>query len=133
MQSLSIIGYLTADPEKRSTPNGINVTTFTVGVTRSRKNPNGDRESDFFRVTAWRATADYCANYLAKGSRVYVRGELTVRQYQGRDGQLRTQLEINAEAVENLTERKAEVKRTSSQPNLDDFEDISSDDLPFGR
>ena len=133
MTNISIIGYITADPEKRSTPNGINVTTFTVGVTRSRKNPNGDRESDFFRVTAWRATADYCANYLAKGSRVYVRGELTVRQYQGRDGQLRTQLEINAEAVENLTERKAEVKRTSSQPNLDDFEDISSDDLPFGR
>ena len=133
MNSISIIGYLTADPEKRSTPTGINAATFTVGVTRSRKNPNGDRESDFFRVTAWRATADYCANYLAKGSRVYVRGELTVRQYQGRDGQLRTQLEINAEAVENLTERKAEVKRTSSQPNLDDFEDISSDDLPFGR
>lgn len=133
MNSISIIGYLTADPEKRSTPNGINVTTFTVGVTRSRKNENGDRESDFFRVTAWRATADYCANYLAKGSRVYVRGELTVRQYNGRDGHLRTQLEINAEAIENLTERKAEVKRTSSQPNLDDFEDISSDDLPFGR
>lgn len=133
MNSISIIGYLTADPEKRSTPNGINVTTFTVGVTRSRKNENGDRESDFFRVTAWRATADYCANYLAKGSRVYVRGELTVRQYNGRDGHLRTQLEINAEAVENLTEKKAEVKRTSNQPNLDDFEDISSDDLPFGR
>lgn len=133
MTSISIIGYLTADPEKRSTPNGINVTTFTVGVTRSRKNENGDRESDFFRVTAWRATADYCANYLAKGSRVYVRGELTVRQYNGRDGHLRTQLEINAEAVENLTERKAEVKRTSNQPNLDDFADISSDDLPFGR
>lgn len=133
MTNISIIGYLTADPEKRSTPNGINVTTFTVGVTRSRKNENGDRESDFFRVTAWRATADYCANYLAKGSRVYVRGELTVRQYQGRDGQLRTQLEINAEAVENLTEKKAEVKRTSNQPNLNDFEDISSDDLPFGR
>ena len=133
MTNISIIGYLTADPEKRSTPNGINVTTFTVGVTRSRKNENGDRESDFFRVTAWRATADYCANYLAKGSRVYVRGELTVRQYNGRDGHLRTQLEINAEAIENLTERKAEVKRTSNQPNLDDFEDISSDDLPFGR
>ena len=133
MTNISIIGYLTADPEKRSTPNGINVTTFTVGVTRSRKNENGDRESDFFRVTAWRATADYCANYLAKGSRVYVRGELTVRQYNGRDGHLRTQLEINAEAVENLTEKKAEVKRTSNQPNLNDFEDISSDDLPFGR
>ena len=133
MNSITIIGYITADPEKRTTATGINATTFTVGVTRSRKNPDGDRESDFFRVTTWRATADYCANYLTKGSRVFVRGELTPRQYQGKDGRLRTSLEINAEAVENLTERKVEVKSVSSQPNLDEFEDISSDDLPFGR
>lgn len=132
MNSITIIGFLTADPEKRSTPTGITAATFTVGVTRSRKNPDGDRESDFFRVTAWRATADYCASYLSKGSRVYVRGELTPRQFQGKDGKLRTQLEINAEAVENLTERK-EVKKTATQPSIDEFEDISSDDLPFGR
>lgn len=131
MNTISIIGYLTADPEKRSTPTGINAATFTVGVTRSRKNPDGERESDFFRVTTWRATADYCASYLAKGSRVYVRGELTPRQYQGKDGRLRISLEINAEAVENLTERKAETKPTSNQPN--EWQDISSDDLPFGR
>lgn len=129
MNSISIIGYLTADPEKRTTPTGINATTFTVGVTRSRKNENGERESDFFRVTTWRATADYCANYLSKGSRVFVRGELAPRQYQGKDGRLRTSLEINAEAVENLTEKPKQI----SKPNIDEFEDISSDDLPFGR
>lgn len=129
MNSISIIGYLTADPEKRALPSGINATTFTVGVTRSRKNPDGDRESDFFRVTTWRATADYCAAYLAKGSRVFVRGELTPRQYQGKDGRLHTSLEINAEAVENLTEKT----KQTAKPNLDEFEDISSDDLPFGR
>lgn len=129
MNTISIIGYLTADPEKRSTPTGINAATFTVGVTRSRKNPDGDRESDFFRVTTWRATADYCASYLTKGSRVYVRGELTPRQYQGKDGRLRISLEINAEAVENLTEKT----KQTAKPNLDEFEDISSDDLPFGR
>ena len=130
MNSLSIIGYLTADPEKRALPSGITATTFTVGVTRSRKNPDGDRESDFFRVTTWRATADYCANYLAKGSRVYVRGELTPRQYQGKDGRLHTSLEINAEAVENLTEKKQEPKQ---EKPVSEWDDISSDDLPFGR
>ena len=128
MNSITIIGYLTADPEKRSTPNGINAATFTVGVTRSRKNPDGDRESDFFRVTAWRATADYCASYLAKGSRVYVRGELTPRQFQGKDGRLRTSLEINAEAVENLTEKP---KKTSTRPDMSEFADITSKDIPF--
>lgn len=133
MNSLSIIGYLTADPEKRALPSGITATTFTVGVTRSRKNPDGDRESDFFRVATWRATAEYCATYLAKGSRVFVRGELIPRQYQGKDGRLHTSLEINAEAVENLTEKKAEAKRTSEQPKVDEWADISSDDLPFGR
>lgn len=129
MNSISIIGWVTADPEKRATPTGITCTTFTVGVTRSHKNPDGDRESDFFRVTTWRATADYCANYLSKGSRVFVRGELTPRQFQGKDGRLRMQLEINAEAVENLTEKPKQTQK----PNLDEFEDISSDDLPFGR
>lgn len=132
MQYISFTGYLTADPDKRSTPSGINATTFTVGVARSRKNEHGDRESDFYRVTAWRAAADYCAQYLAKGSRVYVRGELTPRTYEGRDGKTRVSLEVNAEAVENLTEKPKQPK-PSEKPDFNDFDDISSDDLPFGR
>lgn len=130
MNSISIIGYLTADPEKRATPTGINATTFTVGVTRSRKNENGERESDFFRINTWRQTAEFCGKYLTKGSRVAVTGEVNLNSYKGKDGQTRYSLDVQADHVENLTERKAETKPTSNQPN--EWQDISSKDLPWG-
>ena len=68
MNQLYIIGYLTADPTTRATSTGKTVTTFTMGVTRSRKDANGDRQSDFFRITTWGATADFCGKYLKKGA-----------------------------------------------------------------
>ena len=129
MQSIEFIGHLVADPTPKTTPNGVNVTSFTVAVTRMSKNANGDRVSDFFRVNAWRQQADFCAKYLTKGSKVYVRGELQPIIYDGRDGKARLDLSVQADRVENLTEKPKETPK----PNLDEFEDISSDDLPFGR
>lgn len=130
MNKAFLIGYLTADPTTRSTPNGVTVCTFTIGVTRSRKDMNGDRVSDFFRVNAWGATADFCGKYLKKGSRVAVTGELNMNSYKGKDGQTRYSLDVQADHVENLSEKKAETKSTSDQPN--EWQDISSKDLPWG-
>lgn len=128
MQFITFTGHLTADPTARATSNGTSVCTFTVGVTRSRKNSNGDRESDFFRVTVWRQQADFCAKYLTKGSKVLVRGELEPSIFEGKDGRARLSLDVQAEAVEILSEKQKERKK-----DLDGFTDISSDDLPFGR
>lgn len=133
MNQLYIIGFLTADPTTRATSSGKSVTTFTVGVTRSRKDTNGDRVSDFFRVNAWGATADYCGKYLNKGSRVAVIGELTPSTYEGKDGKTRFSLDVQADRVENLTEKNAETKQTSKQPKTDEWADISSKDLPWGE
>ena len=130
MNQLYIIGYLTADPTTRATNTGKTVTTFTVGVTRSRKDANGDRVSDFFRVNAWGATADFCGKYLAKGSRVAVIGELNLNSYEGKDGKTRYSLDVQADKVENLTEKKQEPKQ---EKPVSEWDDISSDDLPFGR
>ena len=130
MQFISFTGHLTADPTLRATNNGTTVCTFTVGVTRSKKNAAGDKESDFFRVNTWRQTADFCGKYLKKGSRVAVTGELNLNSYKGKDGQTRYSLDVQADHVENLTEKKAETKSTSDQPN--EWQDISSKDLPWG-
>ena len=130
MNQLYIIGYLTADPTTRATSTGKTVTTFTVGVTRSRKDMNGDRVSDFFRVNAWGSTADFCGKYLAKGSRVAVTGELNLNSYEGKDGKTRYSLDVQAYKVENLTEKKQEPKQ---EKPVSEWDDISSDDLPFGR
>lgn len=128
MNSIVLIGHLTADPTARSTNNGTSVTSFTVGVTRSHKNQNGDRESDFFRVTAWRQQADFCSKYLTKGMKVFVRGELQPSIFEGKDGKARLSLDVQADAVEILIEKQKEQKK-----DLEGFTDISSDDLPFGR
>jgi single-strand DNA-binding protein len=130
MNQLYIIGYLTADSTTRATSTGKTVTTFTVGVTRSRKDANGDRVSDFFRVNAWGATADFCGRYLTKGSRVAVIGELTPSTYEGKDGKTRFSLDVQADKVENLTEKKQEPEK---EKPVSEWDDISSDDLPFGR
>lgn len=130
MNQLTIIGYLTADPTTRATSTGKTVTTFTMGVTRSRKDANGDRVSDFFRVNAWGATADFCGKYLSKGSRVAVIGELNLNSYEGKDGKTRYSLDVQADKVENLTDKKQEPKQ---EKPVSEWDDISSDDLPFGR
>ena len=129
MNQIVLIGHLTADPTTRATSNGVTVCSFTIGVTRSRKDQNGERVSDFFRINTWRQTADFCGKYLTKGSRVAVTGEVNLNSYKGKDGQTRYSLDVQADHVENLTEKKAETKSTSDQPN--EWQDISSDDLPW--
>lgn len=128
MQFISFTGHLTAGPTARATNNGTSVTSFTVGVTRSHRNQNGDRESDFFRVTAWRQQAEFCSKYLTKGMKVFVRGELQPSIFEGKDGKARLSLDVQADAVEILSEKQKEQKK-----ELEGFTDISSDDLPFGR
>lgn len=131
MQSIEFIGHLVADPTAKTTPNGTNVTSFTVGVTRAYKNAAGDKVSDFFRVNAWRQQADYAAKYLSKGMRVYVRGELQPVVFEGKDGKSRLDLSVQADRIEALGEKKAETKPTSNQPKVDEWADITSKDIPF--
>ena len=132
MNQIVLIGHLTADPTTRATPNGVTVCSFTIGVTRSRKDANGEKQSDFFRINTWRQTADFCGKYLAKGSKVVVTGEVNLNSFKGKDGNLRYSLDVQADHVENLTEKKAETKPTSNQPKVDEWQDISSKDLPWG-
>lgn len=131
MNCIIITGYLTADPTTRATPNGVTVCSFTIGVTRSRKDANGEKQSDFFRINTWRQTADFCGKYLTKGSKVVVTGELNLNSFKGKDGNLRYSLDVQADHVENLTEKPKEQKPT--QPKVDEWQDISSKDLPWGE
>ncbi len=103
MNKLTIIGNLTADPELRTIPSGVSVCTFTVAV--NRRGNKEDRQTDFFRVAAWRQLGETCSRYLSKGRKVCVIGEVTARAYEGKDGTLRASLEVTADEVEFLTPR----------------------------
>jgi single-strand DNA-binding protein len=103
-----IIGNLGADPEMRYTPNGRPVTQFNVAVNQSTKNQQTGEwveATDWFRVTVWGDRAERTAEQFRKGNRVFVEGRFKTREFEGRDGQKRTSLEITADSVVNLEKR----------------------------
>jgi single-strand DNA-binding protein len=86
-----IIGNLGRDPEMRYTPSGQAVTQFTVAVNRNYKDSQGERqeETEWFRVVAWGQQAEFAAEYLRKGAKVFIEGRIQTRQWEGQDGQKR--------------------------------------------
>ena len=139
MNKITLIGNLTHDPEVRSTPSGVTVCTFTIAVNRRFANQGGERQTDFFRINAWRQLGDTCARYLAKGRKVAVVGELPARMYEAKDGTTRMSLDVSADEVEFLTPKAADdngsgysaPRPQASAQDLAGFTDINSDDLPF--
>lgn len=133
-----LIGRLTKDPELRYTPNGTGVATFTLAVDRPFSN-NGQKETDFISIVAWRQTAEACANYLRKGRLTAVEGRIQTRNYENNEGKRVYVTEVVADNVRFL--EKSETSNQSQQqeppPNKDPFAgdskpiDISDDDLPF--
>lgn len=103
-----IIGNLGADPEMRYTPNGRPVTQFNVAVNQSTKNQQTNEwveATDWFRVSVWGDRAERAAESLRKGNRVFIDGRFRTREFEGRDGQKRTSLEITADNVVSLEKR----------------------------
>ena len=129
MNKLTIIGNITRDPELRTTPNGVNVCSFSVAVKRKNRR-DGDPEADFFEVTAWRERGEQCAKYLSKGSKVCVIGSVSVETYTAHDGTTRAKLKVTADEVEFLSSRQSEQKVDQGSG----FQDVTAsvdEDLPF--
>ena len=138
-------GRLTADPELKTTANGIVVTSFSIAVNRRpAKSTDGQasQQSDFFNCTAWRSTAEFISRYFRKGQNIGLNGSIQTRTYQDKDtGKNRTAFEVvinNAYFVEN---KKAEEPQNNPylppvqtpEAQLEDFSNISDEtgDLPF--
>lgn len=103
-----IIGNLGSDPEMRYTPSNRAVTQFNVAVNQSTKNQQTGEwveETDWFRVSVWGERGERIAEQLRKGNKVFVEGRFRTREFDGRDGQKRTALEITADSVVNLEKR----------------------------
>jgi single-strand DNA-binding protein len=108
-----LIGRLTRDPEMRYTPSGAAVTNFSIATNRYGKDANGERKefADFHNVVAWnqgnRNLAELCAQFLRKGSMVYVEGRLSTRSWEGQDGQKKSRTEIVVTDVEFLESKRS--------------------------
>ena len=101
MNTITVVGNLTRDPELRYTPTGQAVVKFGIAVNRFYTNRNGERveQTDFFNVNAWRSVAVNVAESLTTGARVLVTGRLQARNWETEDGQKRSAVEIEAEEV----------------------------------
>ena len=129
MNKVILIGNVCADPTMSSTPAGVTVCTFSVAADRRFKDAHGEKQTDFFRVQAWRQLGDVCGKYVKKGMKVGVIGELQARTYEAKDGTTRMSLDVNADEVEFMSRAEEKPAEKPADPNT--FDDISSDDLPF--
>ncbi len=107
MNKVFLIGNLTRDPELTETAGGVSVCHFAIAVNRSYTSADGERQTDFFNVTAWRGLADNIARFTKKGNKVAVTGSIQIRNYEDNQGQRRTAVDVIAQDVEFLTSKSA--------------------------
>jgi single-strand DNA-binding protein len=148
LSKIILIGNLGKDPEMKYTQQGTPVTSFNVAVGRVSKSADGQNkeETDWYRVSAWRKLAEITNEFLRKGSKVYVEGRLSTREWQTQEGQTRTSLEVDATEVIMLdTKAQSEAMGRSgngdergpvgggrpSGGRYDDEGDTDPDDIPF--
>lgn len=99
LNKVFIIGNLTRDPELKSLPSGIQVTSFSVATNRVWKDKNGAKQEavDYHNIVVFGRQADVAAQYLKKGSSLYIEGRLQTRSWDGQDGKKNYRTEIIAD------------------------------------
>ena len=154
---VAIMGRLVADPELRTTPAGHSVCSFRIACDRSYVQQGQERQADFIDIVAWRQQADFVSKYFRKGSMIAVEGSLQTRNYQDKNGNNRTAVEVVANNISfagaktadkpaaasydqqtrNPHVQQAKATQNAPQPaytqgSMDDFAVINDDDdLPF--
>ena len=127
LNSVVLMGRLTADPELKTTVSDISVTTFTLAVERNYSNKqNSEKIKDFIDIVAWRSTADFVCRYFKKGQLRAVQGSIQVRSYEDKDGKKRRVYEVQADQV-----FFADKKANEESGYNGGYTPVPDDDLPF--
>ncbi len=100
LNHIVLMGRLTRDPELRYTGSNIPVASFSIAVDRDfGRGENGEKQTDFIDVVAWRQTGEFVSKYFQKGSMAVVSGRLQIRDWTDRDGNKRRSAEVVADNV----------------------------------
>ena len=95
LNKVVLAGRITADPELKQTPSGVSVLSFTIAVNRRfSRNEQGEQQTDFISMVAWRQTAEFISKYFRKGSAICVTGSIQTRKWQDNQGQNRYATEV---------------------------------------
>jgi single-strand DNA-binding protein len=126
-----LIGNLTKDVELRYTPSGVPVAKLRIAANNPYTSSSGESRDEtlFINIVAWQKLAENCAEYLSKGSPIFVEGRLKLNEYEW-EGQKRRDMEVVARNIQFLSGRGRR-ESTSEDENFEE-EDISTeDDIPF--
>jgi single-strand DNA-binding protein len=121
--TVHLIGNLGHKPSIKDAK-GVKVAEVSLAVNRGKR---GEEHTDWFRLSLWRGLADVAEQYLDKGSPVYVSGELSLREYTGRDGKERTSAEVNVQRLVMLGDGS---KRDDAGPGDDSQPAAAEVDVP---
>lgn len=97
LNKIIIAGRLTKDPETKTTPDGTTITNFSLAVNRYYKDKE---ETEFFNVVTFNKTAENVGKYLSKGTVAIVEGRLQTRNWEDKEGNKRTSVEVVADNVQ---------------------------------
>ena len=116
---VAIMGRLVADPELRTTQQGTNVCSFRIACDRNFARQGEQRQADFIDIVAWRSQAEFVSKYFQKGSLIAIDGSIQTRQYQDKNGQNRTAVEIVANNVNFGSSKESICHSTENVPESD--------------
>lgn len=144
LNDVKLVGRLTRDPEVRFTAKGQPVCRFDLAVNRRYKDVTGEWKDDtsFIPIVVWREAAQRCGEKLKKGSPVYVEGRLKSRNWETKEGQKRTTLEVDSRRIQFLAKAEGEpdnegqsFERAASSPSTaapaEETEASAEEEIPF--
>lgn len=118
LNNLSIIGRLVADPELKKVGE-TSVVNFTIACDRDYADKDGQRTTDFIDVQAWRKTAEFVAQYFAKGRLIAITGSMQTRSWEDQEGHKRRSVFVNASSV-NFCGKKENTDKETSESNTEE-------------
>ncbi len=130
MNKVFLVGNLTRDPEL-STVGANNTSVCRFGIAVNRRLSGGNQETDFYNITVWRALGENCAKFIKKGSKVAICGDIQIRNYEDKEGNKRTSVEVTATDVEFLNRKDDNPSSSYDQTNNVEMKPIADDSLPF--
>lgn len=131
MNRVNLIGGITKDIELKETANGVKYCRFSIAVNRNYKNEEGEYDTDFFNIMAWRKTAEFINDYFKKGSRIAISGKLQQNSYDDSEGNHRTSVEIIADEVDFI-DRKTTPKEEAPAEEKETVKDDEQVYADFG-
>lgn len=133
-----VLGNLTRDPELKALPSGVKVCAFSVATNEVFiKDGKKNEKVEFHNVICFGKTAENIAQYMKKGSQIYVEGKNQTRSWDGQDGKKLYRTEILANSVQfgnkpgGSNTPKVENQEVETGGYDDDTPDINPDDIPF--